>query len=669
MSLATPTDVLRPADGSAKRDTPARRRLRSVLLALGAVALALLLLAAVDLLRIRADIASGRRALDELNLNAAGDGGGISSVVGGAADDFRRAERRARTSPWLRIVRPLPVLGDQVDGVRDLTGAAKQVGELAESAAQEVDVALDAAAAGPAGRISLLTTVSRQIDVIEDGLDAIEVGANGFLLAPLADARRDVIDKIERGRAELEESRGYVEALRRFLIGPSRYLLLAANNAEMTAGSGMTLAAGVAVVSNGDIDVAEFRPAEDLWLGNVGGVPVPENLWELYDRMAIGIDFRGTTATPNFPVIGRLYADMSARSIAGPVDGVLVVDPVLLQAIVGVTGPVSVDGVTYNDGNVADELLNLNYLRYPTRAERDERIDAQSGVALAVFDALKQRDVDLARLAAVLRDGAAGRHLLAWSADPDLQALWIDVGAAGRLRRDGLMISVENYDGNKLDYYIRPTATLTTAPVADQSEARRVTLTVTVANERREPTSAWIEGGDPNYHFVFLDVHLPGAAFDITPLDQPFDELGHDGSMKVVTMLYPIALGETKTVSMAFTLPADVEEVTLLPGARYLPLQLSVGGRVYTDAVATSVELPSAALPLIRRGITAQPMLVLALIFGAGAAAFAASAARGQQRVAGVQQAARARFDQRAALAMGGAAVVLVLVETVRVLG
>src|SRR5439155_12582190 len=134
-------------------------------------------------------------------------------------------------------------------------------------------------------------------------------------------------------------------------------------------------------------------------------------------------------------------------------------------------------------------------------------------IARAAFDALRHRHVDLPALINHLASVAKGRHLLAWSGDPDVEAIWDALGASGALRADGLMVSAENYDGDKLDFYLQPRADLMLDRDSDGSWL--ATLSVTITNAPRTQTSPYIEGFHPEQHYVFLDVHLPAAASEV----------------------------------------------------------------------------------------------------------------------------------------------------------
>lgn len=543
----------------------------------------ILLAAIVDAVRIRQDLEAGR---DQLQHSGAGDiegPGGIRKVALRASSRISRADDRARHSPVLRLLGATPLVGSQIDAVREMTGGARALGDATVESAAKLDVAIAKAKKRPIERVRLLDTALVELRRLRTLTTTLDVG-EGFLVPGLSGARATYRNGLVTARTRFDEAEATASALRTFLAGPGDYLVLAANNAEMTGGSGMPNSGGVAHVENGEIKLSKFYPTQYMFIG-FPGVKLPGDLKRLYAKMGIGADVRGTTATPNFPVIAPALARMARRSPMGQVDGVFLIDAFVLARLVGVTGPIKVDDLVLNQKTVALEILNRNYVRFATPAQREARSSLQSDIARAVFDALTTRDVSPSQLAQGITQNARGRHFLAWSADPKLQAVWRSIGATGALRPDGLLISVENYDGNKLDFYLKPHGTLTRRARPDGRDY--LTLRVTVANLRGGATRQ-IQGDDPSKHWVLLDVHLPRAAANISmQLEKGRTlkgvEIGSDPPMKVVNGYYPVPLGESETAIIGFSLPANHPPLTLLPGARVWPLQLAVNDATIND--------------------------------------------------------------------------------------
>ena len=476
-----------------------------------AIALVVVLLggATIDLLRIRSDLDKGRKAISGLqldNLDA-----GLVPTISKAAARLHHANGIADHSPFLAALNLVPVLRDQVGGVRDLTHVADHLGQTGVGASQAIDKVLKQAGGDASKRVTLLDTVLQQLDVVQGVISKVHIGAHGRLLSPLAHARTKVVDELDRAPARLDQARFYVRGLRRLLAGPSNYLLLAGNNAEMRGGAGMPLSGGVVTITDGNIAFGQFKQLSELRFGSPP-VTYPASWNNTYRRWSLGRSYLETAVSPNFAITGPMYQQMAPAAGFGNVDGVLEVDAVALRNLLEVIGPVSYGGKTYDAGNVEQQVLNENYLRFATiEGDRGNRVELQGELAKAIFEAFKARNVPIAKLASALRQAAHGRHLLAHSTDPAVESLWRSIGADGSLFPTGLMVAAENVAANKLDWYLQPQVTLNVLPSIDGSWKAR--LTVSITNPVLKRTSPQVDGTYDHLtngtHRTMLAVYLP----------------------------------------------------------------------------------------------------------------------------------------------------------------
>jgi len=152
----------------------------------------------VEFIRIQRDLQHGQDILDNVELSYVSHEGGVEPFAARASAAFDRAAKRAEDSPFLRVLSPLPILGSQVDAVRDLTAAAAEAGRLGHEMAKRVDDGLHNAKGDPANRIALLDTVVDALNEMHTRVDGIKVGANGWLVPPLAWARDHVVRDLAR---------------------------------------------------------------------------------------------------------------------------------------------------------------------------------------------------------------------------------------------------------------------------------------------------------------------------------------------------------------------------------------------------------------------------------------------------------------------------------------
>ena len=621
-----------------------RRALRLVLVVTGAAVGLVVLLAAVDLLRIRHDLDEGQHSLTALDFKTVDERGGIVPVASGAAGDLHRAAHVASSSPWLSLVSHVPGVGDQVDALRDLTGAADRVGQLGLSTAKDVQSALDHASdQGPSGRVALVDQVTASVDRLQSGLRAVDVGAHGSLLAPLRTARADLVRHLDNAANRLDDGRATLKVLRGFLAGPRRYLILGGNNAEMRS-VGIATTSGVATIDNGSVKVGNFYNAGQTRLAQPG-VPLPPGWDFLFGYLDINIEFGNMVASPNFPLTGAAAAAGSGMTLTGPVDGVIYVDTVSLQNLLAVVGPVDVDGVTYDGTNAARILINENYLNYSS-SDPSGRRDAQGRVAKAIFDAINTRHVSLIKLAAKLQDLAKSRHLLAWSSNPDEEKLWQDVGADGARQPNDIVIAAEELGTSKLDFYVTEHVAMKVQPEGDH---RRISLAISMTNPPRGQTSPYIEGGTPLYakpgeYGYYLVVYMPRDATDVVHDDPTWTSASPDGPLQATTFTARAAVGTTRTINVSFLLPNDEATVNIVPSARLRPATWTIGRTSFNDLFPTTINL--ATVESESAGYTSIWLVVALGLFALGAALSGDAWGRiAVARADGAHDSPRARFD------------------------
>jgi hypothetical protein len=189
------------------------------------------------------------------------------------------------------------------------------------------------------------------------------------------------------------------------------------------------------------------------------------------------------------------------------------------------------------------------------------------------------------------------------------------------------MINFQNYAANKLDWYLRPEASLDVRlqPSGDYRARLTMRMDAPPLSELTD-ASSYILGPGPETQGTFLTVHLPAAAYDITtPHPQGFRTQGVDGGLQVRTFLTDVPMGTTFERAVDFSLPRSQAAMLLLPSARIEPLPLTVDGTfTVTDDVPTVVSWLAATPPPAPS--TGAPLAVRLLV-GAGLVLSAVAAA------------------------------------------
>ena len=511
-----------------------------------------------------------------------------------ATDAFRSAEGAA-SSPVLAPLKVVPVLGRQIRSMEALSGAAATTTDASLTAFEELSGIAEADSATPEARLAAGASTQEVLAELAAGVSDLDLGPKEGLVGPLAEA-------YDRFDAELLELRGTVDralvgvtGVNQFLVGPSRYLVLAANNAEMRAGSGMYLQAGELGVLGGRFSMTELQPTAQMVL-DAPGTTVDPDVAALWSWLEPEREWRNINATPRFDESARMAADMWAASGHEPVDGVIAMDVVGLQRMLQLVGPVEItdaDGTvtTIDADNVLTQLLLQQYLG---AGSTDERRDRLSLVGQTVFRALDERGYEPGQLLQALQSAGRGRHLLMWSSDPVEQAGWEALDTSGALTGDSLLLSILNRGGNKLDQFLDVTAQLTSVPNGDD---RRVSVTVTATNRAPENLPQYVGGPYPGLDTVsgqyvgIVALTVPKAATAPAADGAELFLSGEDGPTRLLGTRIDVARGASATVTFSFDLPPAEDQLVVVPSARVPPVQWTAGGDTWKDRVPRTVDL------------------------------------------------------------------------------
>ena len=487
-----------------------------------------------------------------------------------ARNSFATAHDLAQ-SPLLSPLRILPVIGRQLDSVRSLTGAATTVTTTGARSLRAFRSAMDSGMTSGPQRVELMRRVHDIAASAFTDVAHTDLGPTEALIGPLANGlvkfdhqRTKLLDELALVR---DGSSGMVD----FLAGPSRYLLLAANNGEMRAGSGMLLSAGQIDVAAGSIQVGDMRSVIDLRLP-AGAVQVPKSIDAIWGWTGPSEEWRNLAMTPRFDISAEMAADMWKTKTGNSVDGVIVTDPFALQAILTATGPVELDGKSITADNILQDLLIDQYRSVGVRGasqvdtDNDARRVRLSRINQAVFQRVQDGHWDVTKMIQSMRSAVAGHHLLAWSSKPSEQRGWRAAGMTGELSSSGLAVSLLSQGGNKLDQFLDLNAHIARVPADEGHDA--VTVTVDIHNRAPLGLPYYVAGpsqgstpgaGEPEGVYAgILTLNTPGGATALA-VDHGTPPLvtGPDGPTQMIAHRIVVARDQTVTVVFTFVVPTD----------------------------------------------------------------------------------------------------------------
>jgi hypothetical protein len=218
----------------------------------------------------------------------------------------------------------------------------------------------------------------------------------------------EAIDPLKKGIPQLQQ--GIDQAISASQIIPSiagypdkkTYLFLLQNNAEMRPTGGFIGTYGVLKVKDGDIDsfntdnVYNLDTPAEAWMNVTPPSPLTR-----YNAVTKWL-FRDSNWSPDFPTAAQ-KAEWFYQQEKGPeknIDGDIAITPVFIQSLLGVTGSVTVNGLTFTQDNLVTTLqyqVEQGFLRQGiNESDRKEIIGVLSKKILdAVLDLPKSKWPDL----------------------------------------------------------------------------------------------------------------------------------------------------------------------------------------------------------------------------------------------------------------------------------
>jgi hypothetical protein len=219
---------------------------------------------------------------------------------------------------------------------------------------------------------------------------------------------------------------------------------------------------GVLAANNGKLSfVPRGKPAETLPPVSVANVRKPDWFVASYARYGSVRDWRNINVSSDFPAVsGVATAALASPGSLGHVDGIIQVDPIVLEDLLRVGGPITVP--TWPEPITADNVSRVTqYDAYVRYGETPQRTQFLADVANAVFSRLTNGTTPInPRLLTLLGGAAAGGHIQIYATREDEQQQLDELGlthGVDRARRanDVLGFITENWSPSKVDWFLR----------------------------------------------------------------------------------------------------------------------------------------------------------------------------------------------------------------------
>ncbi|MEP6298719.1 MAG: DUF4012 domain-containing protein, partial [Ilumatobacter sp.] len=522
------------------------------------------------------DLESGQaRATEAIASVERGDYLEASASFATASVEFERAHD-SLTTPWSAAGSAVPVVAQNRRAVTDLADRAASASEALAAALAVVDpeqLRLEG------GRLDLdvvailgapFETIRAELTALDESIESI---GSPWLVEPIETRLADLREDLDANRPGLDAAVDAVALAPRLLGGEGerRYFVAVTTPAEARGIAGF-MGNWIELSANeGRLSIARSGRTRDL---NRAGddertVTGPTDFLDQYGRFGFDSGGDGATAadpwsnitlSADFASTAQVIAELYPQSGGGEVDGVFALDPEVIGALLGYTGPVTVDGsdVSLDSSNVVDFLLVDQYAAEDDDARVDLLQDVSEEVIARIFAGALPNPAVVARdLAPLTRES----RLLGWSADPEEQQLFRDIGLSGELPTldggDGLGVVFTNVGANKLDAYLGRQVSYRST-VDEETGAVNGTAVITVTNDA--PTSGFLEGAIGNYAgdpvgtnrtrlSVFSALPVVDAEVDGAPVSM---RVGTEGGWTVNSLTLAIPPGGTLEVAIDF---------------------------------------------------------------------------------------------------------------------
>lgn len=444
---------------------------------------------------------------------------------------------------------------------------------------------------------SLASAVDQAAPVLSRSADKLEALPPAHLsqVSEMLDKAKDKIimadDLVAKAQTILPYLPGILGA-----EGQRDYLVLAQGNAEIRPAGGFPGAVGLLTIADGHISMGDFMSGGE-WQSDANERD-SQSAASDEEKYAFGGSMGGDalfcTYTPAFDRVGPIAASMWNQTYDLHINGVIGVDPIFLQTMLGLAGGVTTSEGTVVDGsNAAQMLLNQVYWDYGYYGQWGNDMEDAFFVEVANLAAHQLFNnigsVGIKDLYQTLIDSAKDYRLQVWLENENEQKLMEDLGFSGKMPNDPKKPVIGTFAADntwsKIDWYLKLDTTLS-EPHDNGDGTKTYNCTTILTNTLDEYTASiapeYITGGNPNERtkgdmittmFFFApaggSIANVGCDYNDYPSDFTFsaswsdDFIGEVYGFQYWLRAVRTAPGTSTTFTYDITVPSDAEEPTI----------------------------------------------------------------------------------------------------------
>ena len=530
-----------------------------------------------------------------------------------AAEKLNGADADFSHDLLLRALSKVPWARDQARAVVDLAHLASAAAGADKDLLAVADAVLEL-------RTSKLTAGPRVLRLIERTGPPAE-HASATLEGPTAQVRADLSKPVvsqlrNRGNAALAALEPLAARARVLAAAgkfaphalgsesPQTYLVLLPNPSELRPAGGFSGAIGTVTMTDGAPSAISVKNQElyNPLITKKVDPPYPLSRYLKFFKNSLELGDAGWD--PDFPstakVSEEIFASVSDRKAALPVEGTISIDPYAIAALLEVTGPV--DAAQYGQFDSANFFTKLNFIVNVSDAPGAGK-GALGPISEAVLRKILEAPAALwPRMMEVAEKQALGRHVQAAVHDPGL------AGAIGQVHYDGaivetqgdyLMVTDANVGITKGDVFVKKSMAVKSDVLTEGIVHHELTLRYAMPLPQ-DDTDRKLNPGDGSYR-DYVRFYLPEAAsvagFKIVGNGQGgLDKISVEHGRQVVGIYFRLARGQDTELQLQYEVPRNPDDGYQLylqkqAGEANLPTELTVsypGGlrRQRTDLAA-----------------------------------------------------------------------------------
>lgn len=411
-------------------------------------------------------------------------------------------------SPLWKPLTLLPILGEDVKSVRTLASVAYELSEkvlipMTKGLPAEGNARVFADGGFNVPVIqALLAPIGAESATIQECAERVNAMGD-----PHISQLAEPIMTVKQLMGALDEVSGYASDLSQALPGllgvngPRTYLIIACTEAELRSVGGFPGSVGLMTMENGKIEIGDMgAPLVRLASTEDDVLHLTDEEWLLFGSRA-GEDFQDAGYIPDFPRAAAIMKSLWEWNEYPVIDGIVSVDPVFLQNILGLTGALTTsDGTVVDETNAAEMLSNTVYSLFPPEMYQGEGVDMYQTLLLAnerqnVFfgevatSALEGffrniGSVNILKAVQVLGESIADKRVYMWVTNPDEQAVLDKLDASCALSisesEPELGVYLATTVATKTNWYLKcDTSVSDGVKNSDGSTTYKVTTTIT----------------------------------------------------------------------------------------------------------------------------------------------------------------------------------------------